>query len=186
MSRPSKISKKQLLKVIDELERAPHDRVRILGEVGISTLGIGLGAAAAGAVASIAGATSIPVLTTAAGWVGVTAVAATPLGWALGAAAAGGVLAYGVSRWIRGGAMSEGRKQELLLVYQERLAEMETKERMGAVTVLDKSGFISSLREVIEKDVISADKALRLIEAVEGGKMALPEAYRLVNGLLQE
>ncbi|MEB0150929.1 hypothetical protein QN398_25885, partial [Pseudomonas sp. CCC2.2] len=87
---------------------------------------------------------------------------------------------------IRGGAMSEGRKQELLLVYQERLAEMETKERMGAITVLDKSGFISSLREVIEKDVISADKALRLIEAVEGGKMALPEAYRLVNGLLQE
>ena len=77
MSRPSKISKKQLLKVIDELERAPHDRVRILGEVGISTLGIGLGAAAAGTVASIAGATSIPVLTAAAGWVGVTAVAAT-------------------------------------------------------------------------------------------------------------
>ena len=101
----------------------------------------------------------------AAGWVGVTAVAATPLGWALGAAAADGVLAYGVSRWIRGGAMSEGRKQELLLVYQERLAEMEAKERMGAVTLLDKSGCISSLREVIEKDVLSADKALRLSEA---------------------
>ena len=74
MSRQPKVSKKQLLKVIDELERSPHDRVRILGEVGISTLGIGLGAAAAGTVASIAGATSIPVLTTAAGWVGVTAV----------------------------------------------------------------------------------------------------------------
>ncbi len=82
--------------------------------------------------------------------------------------------------------MSEGRKRELLLVYQERLAEVEAKERMGTVTLLDKSGFISSLREVIEKDVLSADKALRLIEAVEGGKMALPEAYRLVNGLLLE
>ena len=81
--------------------------------------------------------------------------------------------------------MSEGRKRELLLVYQERLAEMEAKERIGAVTLLDKSGFISSLREVIEKDVISADKAFRLIEAVEGGRIALPEAYRLVNGLLQ-
>ena len=93
MSQQPKVSKKQLLKVIDELERSPHDRVRILGEVGISTLGIGLGAAAAGTMASIAGAISIPILTTAAGWVGVTAVAATPLGWALGAAAAGGVLA---------------------------------------------------------------------------------------------
>mgnify|MGYP003605470813 CR=1 FL=1 len=43
--------------------------------------------------------------------------------------------------------MSEGRKRELLLVYQERLAEMEAKERMGAVTLLDISVFISSLRE---------------------------------------
>ncbi|CAI8803395.1 Conserved membrane protein [Pseudomonas sp. IT-194MI4] len=185
MSRQPKVSKKQLLKVIGELERSPHDRIRILGEVGISTLGIGLGAAAAGTVASVAGVTSIPVLTTAASWVGVTAVAATPLGWALGTAAVGGVLAYGVSRWVRGGAMSEGRKQELLLVYQERLAEMEVKERAGAVTLLDKSGFISSLREVIEKDVIGADKAFRLIEAVEVGTIALPEAYRLINGLLQ-
>lgn len=98
MTRQSKVSKKQLLKVIAGLERAPHDRVPILGEVGVSTLGLGLGAAAAGTVAGIAGVTSIPVLTTAASWIGVTAVVATPLGWSLGAAAAGGALAYGVSR----------------------------------------------------------------------------------------
>jgi len=56
---------------------------------------------------------------------------------------------------------------------------------LEAVTLLDKSAFISSLREVIEKDVLSADKTLRLIEAVKGGRMALPEVYWLVNRLLQ-
>ncbi len=185
MSRQPKVSKKQLLNIIDELARSPHDRVRILGEMGISTLGVGLGAAAAGTVAGIAGATSISLLTTAASWVGGTAVAATPLGWALGAAVAGGALAFGVSCWIRSGAMSEGRKKELLLGYQERLAEIEAKERIGAVTQSDKTQFIASLRDVIEKNVISADTALRLIEAVEGRRMALPEAYRLVSGLLR-
>ena len=185
MTRQSKVSKKQLLKVIAELERAPHDRVRILGEVGISTLGLGLGAAAAGTVAGIAGVTSIPVLTTAASWVGVTAVVATPLGWSLGAAAAGGALAYGVSRWIRNGAMSEGRKRELLVQFRERLIEMEVKERAAEVSQEDKSAFISSLREVIEKDVISVDRAFELIEAVEVGRITVPDGYRLVNGLLQ-
>lgn len=184
MTQQPKVSKKQLLKVIAELERAPHDRVGILGEVGISTLGLGLGAASAGTVASIAGATSVPVLTTAAGWVGVTAVAATPLGWSLGVAAAGGALAYGISRWIRSGAMSEGRKRELLKLYQERLIELEDKERAADRSQEDRSAFISSLREVIEKDVISTDRAFRLIEAVEAGKITVPDAYRLVNGLL--
>lgn len=77
--------------------------------------------------------------------------------------------------------MSEGRKQELLLIYHERLAEMEANERMGAVTLLDKSGFISSLREVIEKDVISADKALRLIEAGKAGKAGRWHCLKLID-----
>ena len=76
MSGTQQATKKQLLKVIDDLEASPSDRVRILGDVGITSVGVGLGAAAAGTVATIAGATAIPVVTTAASWLGVTAVAA--------------------------------------------------------------------------------------------------------------
>lgn len=185
MKKP-KVSKKQLLKMIRELERLPQDRVRILGDVGISTLGAGLGAAAAGTMAGCAGVTGIPIITAAASLVGVSAVASTPIGWAIGAAAVGGALAYGISRLIRGGAISEGRKRELLLVYRERLAETEIKERMGTITSADRTAFLASLREVIEKDVISVNQAFRLIEAVESGRMALPDAYRLVSGVLLE
>lgn len=185
MWRDKKVSKKRLLKVIDDLETAPSDRVRILGDLGITSLGIGLGAAAAGTVATIAGATAIPVVTTAASWLGVTAVAATPVGWVVGAAMAGGALAYGVSRLIRDGGLSEGRKRELLQLYRERLQEIQRREQAQKVTVPDRNLFISSLREVIEKDVISPTKAFQLIEAVERGAMPLSQAYALVTGLLE-
>ena len=100
MGKHNQVSKKQLLKVIDSLEESPSDRVRILGDIGITSLGIGLGAAAAGTVATIAGVTAVPMITTAASWLGMTAVAATPVGWIFGAALAGGALAFGVSRLI--------------------------------------------------------------------------------------
>lgn len=185
MSGTQQTTKKQLLKVIDDLEASPSDRVRILGDVGITSVGIGLGAAAAGTVATIAGATAIPVVTTAASWLGVTAVAATPVGWVVGAALAGGALAYGVSRLIRDGSLSEGRKRELLQVYRERLQEMQRREQVQEITALDRNRFITSLREVIDKDAISPQKAFQLIDAVERGALPLSQAYALVTGLLE-
>lgn len=185
MAGNKEITKKQLLKVIDDLQRNPNDRVRILGDLGISAVGVGLGAAAAGTVAAIVGATSIPLLTTAASFVGITAVAATPIGWVIGAAAAGGALAYGVSRLIRGGGISEGRKSELLHVYQERLQEIKHREQANIVTAIDRNKFITSLRELIDKEAIAPVKAFKLIEAVESGAMPISEAYALVTAILR-
>ncbi|MFN3302925.1 MAG: hypothetical protein ACK44A_04315 [Roseateles sp.] len=175
----TKPTKKQLLKVIDDLERSPADRVRILGDVGIASVGAVLGAAGAGTVATLAGATSAFSL------FGITVAAATPVGWVVGTALAGGALAYGVSRLIRNGGLSEGRKRELLQLYRERLQEMQRRERAHGVTEPDRNRFIASLREVIEKDAISAEKAFQLIEAVESGAMPLSQAYQLVVGILE-
>ncbi|WP_310383959.1 hypothetical protein [Roseateles sp.] len=186
MGKHKEISKKQLLKVIDDLEASPSDRVRILGDVGITSVGIGLGAAAAGTVATIAGATAYPVITAAFSWLGPTFVAATPVGWIVGAALAGGALAYGASRLIRNGGLSEGRKRELLQVYRERLQEMQRHELAQDVTAPDRNRFITSLREVVEKGAVSPQKAFQLIEAVERGAMPLSQAYSLVAGLLDD
>ncbi|MBK7004487.1 MAG: hypothetical protein IPH37_04510 [Burkholderiales bacterium] len=89
MSAPSKVTKTQLLKLIDDLEKKPEDKGRILGDIGITVVGAGLGVAAAGSVAAAVGATSIFGVTSVAGWLGLTVVAATPVGWILGGAAAG-------------------------------------------------------------------------------------------------
>lgn len=150
-----RISKRQLLKIIDELERKPNDRVRILGDIGITAVGAGLGLAAAGTVASIAGATaSTGVAATVAGWLGLTVVVATPVGWIIGVSAAGGLLAYGTSRLVRGGSLSEGRQRELLQVYTDQLREVLAKERAGNITDGDRTHFVVSLRELIAHGII--------------------------------
>lgn len=185
MATTTKVTKQQLIKIINELQAKPEDRVRILGDAGITAVGLGLGAAAAGTVATIAGATAITGVTTAASWIGISAVAATPAGWVVGTALAGGALAYSVSRLIRGGGMSEGRKRELLCVYEERLRKVLRQELAQQVTAPDRNHFITSLREVIEKEVISPKKAFQLIDAVERGSMPLSQAYRLIADLLK-
>jgi hypothetical protein len=181
-----KISKAKLLKLIDDLEKRPHDKGRILGESGIVVLGVGLGAAAAGTLAATAGATTIFGLTTAASWVGIAAVAATPVGWFVGCAAAGGAAAYGISRLIRNGGMSEGRKAELLSQYREQARNLAAKEEAGSITDTDRTLFIVALRDLIAKDVILPDLALRFIEQVERGTLPVSQAFGLVGDLLRD
>ncbi|SDZ14244.1 hypothetical protein [Nitrosomonas sp. Nm58] len=186
MSAMPKVTKKQLIRMIDELEKNPNDKVRILGDTGITITGTVLGAAAAGTLAMSAGATSILGLSTAASWFGVSVVAATPVGWIIGCAAAGGAMAYGVSRMIHGGGLSEGRKLELLQKYREDTRNMEAKERSGNIDDAERTRFILSMRELIDKDAISPDKAFRLIEQVEQGRILISQASAFIQALLQE
>lgn len=95
-----KPTKEQLIRMIDELEKNPDDKGRILGDIGITVFGVVSGAFAAGTLASAVGATSVWGLTAAASWLGLTAVSATPVGWIIGTAVAGGALAYSVSRIV--------------------------------------------------------------------------------------
>ena len=70
----------------------------------------------------------------------------------MGAAAAGGALAYGVSRLIYDGGLAEGRKAELLQQYRESARSLEAKERANSITEQDKTRFIISTKELIDKD----------------------------------
>lgn len=186
MSSPTKPTKAQIVKMIDDLERNPSDKVRILGDFGITAVGMGLGAAAVGSVAAALGATSIFGVTSAASWLGLTVVAATPVGWILGGAAAAGAAVYTVSRLIRNGGMSEGKKVELLNRYREEARIVETKEEAGSITDSDRTRFIVTLRDLIEKDVIPPDVALRFIEQVECGGLPISQAFALISDLLSE
>jgi len=183
MSAPSK---SQLLRMIDDLQKNPDDKVRIFGDAGISVVGAGLGAAAAGTLAAAAGVTTIPLLSTAASWIGVSLFAATPVGWVVGVAAAGGALAYGASRLILDGGISEGRQKELLQKYQEDLRNIVAKERAGTIKSSDKMLFFVSLRELIEKNIITPEQSFKLIGQVEQGRIPLSQAYSLIQALLQE
>jgi len=53
------------------------------------------------------------------------------------------------------------------------------------ITPSDRNQFITSLRELIEKDAIAPKKAFQLIEAVERGAMPISQAYSLVSAILR-
>lgn len=186
MSIPTKVTKTQLLKLIDGLEKKPEDKGRILGDIGITVIGAGLGAAATGTVATAVGVTSIFGVTSVAGWLGLTVVAATPVGWILGGAAAAGVATYTVSRLIRNGGMSEGKKAELLNRYREEIRLMAAKEETGSIADGDRTRFIVALRDLISKDVIPPDVAFRFVEQVERGGLPISQAFGLISDLLSE
>lgn len=186
MSNPGQLTKAQLLKLIDDLEKRPQDKGRMLGDVGITAIGAGLGAAAAGTAAAAAGATSIFGVTSAAAWLGMSVVAATPVGWIVGGAAATGAAAYTVSRLIRNGAMSEGKKAELLQRYREASRHLAAKEAAGTITDSDRTSFIVALRELIAKEVVPPDVAFRFIEQVESGRIPISQAFSLISDLLNE
>ena len=184
MFKPTRLTKNQLLKLIDDLEKTPEDKGRILGDFGITAMGAGLGAAAIGTVAAATGATSIFGVTSAAGWLGLTVVSATPVGWVIGGAAAAGAAAYGVSRLIRHGGISEGKKAELLNQYREESRKIDAKEAAGKIEDSDRINFIAALRDLISKDVIQPDMALRLIEQVMSGALPISHAFALISDLL--
>lgn len=186
MSASTKVTKKQLLKLIDDLEASPNDKGRILGDVGITLVGAGLGVAAAGTLATAAGVTSIFGVTSIASWLGLTVVAATPVGWVFGAAAAAGAATYTVSRLIRDGGISEGKKAELLNRYREESRSLAAKEAAGNIDESDRTRFIVALRDLIDKDVIPPDVAFKFIEQVEAGHVPISHGFKMVQNLLEE
>jgi hypothetical protein len=179
------LTKEQLLKGIEQLEKNPTDKVGILADIGITGVGAVLGAAGAGVLATAAGATSIPVLTTVGSWVGVTLVGATPIGWVVGTAAAGAAVAYGVSRLVKGSGYNEGKTKQLLIQSQERLKEVEAKERTSSIGDDDKTQFHIFLKEPVRLDLISPKQAQDLITTVENGQLPLKEAYELVQDVIE-
>ena len=186
MSAPTKVTKRQLLRLIDQLKKNPDDKGRILGDIGITIIGAGLGAAAAGTLATAAGVTSIFGVTSIAGWLGLTVVSATPVGWVVGVAVATGTAAYTVSRLIRNGSMSEGAKEDLVIRYREEARVIAAKEAAGTIEDGDRTRFIVTLRDLIDKDVIPPDVAFRFIEQIEAGSVPLSQALLMIHSLLNE
>ena len=118
----------------------------------LALLGIAGGAASAGGLAAAAGVTTIPVLTSAAGWLGITVVSATPVGWVLGASLAGGFVVYGIGKAIRSG----GRSDQIRRDIARRLKEKLTKRHVDKTCVLE----IDQLRAVSKEAQEALDRGL--------------------------
>jgi hypothetical protein len=181
-----KPSKERLIKLIDDLERNPNDKVRLLGEVLVMPL-VATGGPAA-SVTVIVGIKSVFGLSTAVhlfGWMAALSITGPPLTLVLSCASGLGLLAYAITRLIHGGGIAEGRKAELLEKYRDELKAIESKDRALAITDTDRTRFILSLRELIDADAIPQSSAFKMIELVEIGRLPLSQAVSMINDCLE-
>ncbi|MGB7890557.1 MAG: hypothetical protein WCF82_01320 [Microcoleus sp.] len=164
-------TKEQILKSIEQLEKNPHDKLGILGDIGIGVVG------AAGAGAAVAAFGGVPVLFGL--W-----VVAPPVGLVVGGAALGAAALVGVKR-IFDGNFDQGKQAEMLKNLKEQLRDVEAKERASKLGDSDKTKFIVSLKEPVRLNLISPKDAQDLISAVESGKIAIKEAIKMVEDVVK-
>lgn len=181
MPQSPKLTKKELLKLIEELESQPNDRGEILGKIGV----VAVGAGGAGAAAALFGSSvaSIPIITA---LTGIGFAVAAPVALVAGAAVAGGAVMYGAAELVKGGGSWEEKQANLLREYSSRLKELERKEQTSGLTNQDKTNFYSFLKEPIKLGLLSPDDAQSLIKAVESDELGLNDAYHLIYSLLKE
>ncbi|MEG4860889.1 hypothetical protein QUB75_25930 [Microcoleus sp. K1-B6] len=171
MSGNKNLTKEQILKAIEQLEKNPDDKLGILADVGIGVVGAG---AAAGAVAAFGGQAI---------FFGLIAVA-PPVGLVVGAAALGAVALVGAKR-IFDGTFNEGKQKEMLEQLKEQLREVEAKERASKVRDSDKTKFIVSLKEPVRLNLITPQRAQDLMRAVESGQIPITEAIKMVQAIVE-
>lgn len=181
-----KMTKAKLLGLIDDLKNNPNDKLRILGDAGIVSMVIVVGTPTA-ASAVIHGVTSLFGLSAAAhlfGWMAAIGIGGSPLALIVGCASLLGLLAFAITRLVYGGGLAEGRKAELLEKYRSDVKIMEAKEESGSITDMDRTQFILSLRELINKDAIPINDAFKMIELVEQGRIPLSQASSMIQACL--
>lgn len=147
-----------------------RDRVGVAGEVLGALGGVAGGTAAAGTLAAAAGVTTIPVLTSTAGWFGITVFSATPVGWIVGAGLAAGFIAVGVARLIFSGGKQDQIRKDLI----GRLRQKTAGRQVFAAAVLDSKGLssvISVVDAALEQGLIDQGMAYRIVSLVAKGKL---------------
>lgn len=177
-----KLSKEEILDFIAKLKKNPNAKYAILADLGIASAGM----AGAGAIATVAGSSAVPI-----GWgittlTGLTAVATAPVALVVGTAVVGGVAAYGVTQAVRFKARQQGIHEQMLQQLMERLRDIGYEETRSQVTEEDKTKFILFLEEPVRFNLISPEDASDLIQLVENGQITLFEAYRLVKDILDD
>lgn len=163
---------------IGKLEQ--RDIVGVTGEILGVLGGVATGTAAAGTLATAAGVTTIPVLTSAAGWFGIAVFSATPVGWLAGVGLAGGLIAYGVGKMIHSGGMHDQIREDLMA----RLREKITARHLDDSAVLDPKVLSSTIDAAVKQGTIDKEMAARIVTAVTNGTLDPQLAIKRVKAIL--
>ena len=165
---PSKI---ELIKAIEKLENDQSGLINFYADLGVGAVGL----VAGGSAAAILGGSTL--------LFGLVTVAA-PLGVVVGGAALGGLALVGVKKLLFDGTKEDGKKEELLNSLKEKLKQVEAKTKESQVEESDIRQFVVFLKQPIQLDLISPEKAQQLISAIKNGHISLTEGYKLVQDIM--
>lgn len=172
MSGTEKLTKEQILKAMEDLEKNPHNKLGILADIGIGAVGAG---AAGAAVATFGGTSMLFGLIT----------VAPPVGLVVGGAALGAAALVGAKKMLFDGTYNQGKRAEMLRQLKDLLREIETKEQASNIKDRDKNKFYILLKEPIKLDLLTPEKAQQLISMVENGQIPITEAIKLLEDIIK-
>lgn len=173
---PARIEAARIKEAIHKLKRP--DKVGVAG-MGLGTAaGVGGGTAAAGVLASAAGATTVLGSTTLASTFTFLA-AATPIGWIVGCGIAGGAIGLGIAKMIKSGGAQDQIREDIIKRFQAKLDTLQRSE--GKQYNLE--NLKTALSAAMKNNSISDDQAERLIKLVSDGKLQTKVALDRLNAI---
>jgi hypothetical protein len=171
---------------LEKMKQHPRDRVGILGELGVTGLGVVAGVAASGAVAAAAGTATLVGSTTLASILGGIFVTTTPVGWIIGTAVAGGALAYSAGKLVRSGGKCDMLKRISIHEMEHRINSMRREAQSTTVHDEKMSKIITSIQYLISNSHMGQDKATKILEAIEKKRLSVDEAFELLQAIVNE
>lgn len=177
-------SREDIEKAIQKTKESDESPVnKFLKNYGAETAGVmaaATGAAAAGTIATAAGVTSIAGISTIASWVGVTAVAATPIGWVLGTAAAFGGGAYALTRWYGSRKANSERARQKIAELKAKLATCETGQSAPKPAKINKN-VLEVLKEALNLKAITEEQFKQIKEMLDAGQIEPDDVLSLLD-----
>ncbi|MDP2829483.1 MAG: hypothetical protein Q8O37_12855 [Sulfuricellaceae bacterium] len=148
------------------------DKVGDAGEILTVLAGVAGGAAAAGTLATAAGVTAVPFLTSAFGYFGIIFLTATPVGWIAGLGIAGGFIMLAIGKLIRSAGKQDQIRQDIIARLNKKLKARPA----GSLVVFDPRLLKDAIDALLRQGMIEPDQAERIVGLVVAGKLDIHTA----------
>lgn len=178
MSKKHSQGEKLLIQRIKNLKKSHYEKIKIIGDISLTSLGL----AGGGTAASFFGTTtifSLPII-------GATITVAAPTILVASGAVTGGVTLYGLSKLIQNASFNDGQRSQVLREEKENLEAVNVRERQSNLTEHDKTKFNCFLKESLKYVVIDDDDVEKFKNAVENGRISLSNAYDMIEKIRSE
>lgn len=181
-----KLTIEEYVCALEKMKKSPRDRVGILGELGVTGIGLTAGVAASGSIAAATGAATIAGSTTLASILGGVFVTTTPVGWVVGSAIAGGTLAYSAGKLIRSGSRCDKFKEINIYELEKRISAMRNEAKTAPQQNDKMAKVITSIQYLVSNSHMKQEKSTQILEAIEKKALSVEEAFDLLQAIINE